>query len=146
MATTPGEPSTASSHAELRGVISDPSGAGIANATITLETSSGNEVATTATDASGHYALEIEGQAGATYRERVLAPGFRTLVTSNLTLSDGASRTSDLRLTIGDAIDTVTVTADATLGNGSIATTAGARLAISAFATCPTRSIALPLR
>jgi len=124
--TTPGDPPAASPHTKLRGIITDPSGAGIVNATVTLETSSGNEIATTATDASGHYVLELGGQAGATYRERVFAPGFRTLITSNLTLSDGTSRTSDLRLTIGDATETVTVTADATLGNGAIATTAEA--------------------
>ncbi len=73
-------PASASQHAELSGVVTDSSGAAVPNAAVSLETSSGKKVASTVTDAIGHYRLEISGQLEATYRERVTAQGFRTII------------------------------------------------------------------
>jgi iron complex outermembrane receptor protein len=121
-----GNPPPTAQLTEIHGIITDPSGAGIPNARITIETVAGKQVVTTTTDASGHYSIQVAGPVNAIYRERVLAAGFRTVVTDNVTLPDGVNRTSDFRLTVGDSAETVTVTADASIGNGGLATDAQA--------------------
>ncbi len=116
----------ASQHVELNGVVTDSSGAAVPNATVSLETLSGQKVATTVTDATGHYRFEIDGQLEAHYRERVAAQGFRTAVTENLSLPDGANRVNDIHLSVGSNTETVNVTASETTGNGEIGTVAQA--------------------
>lgn len=116
----------ASQRVELSGVVTDPSGAAVRNATVSLENLSGQTVASTVTDANGHYRLEITGQLEARYRERVVAQGFRTAVQENLSLPDGANRVNDVHLSVGSASDTVTVTPSETTGNGEIGTVAQA--------------------
>ena len=115
-----------SQHAELSGVVIDPSGAAVPNATVSLETLSGHSVASTRTDASGHYRIEMNGQLEARYRERVTAQGFRMAVDENLSLPEGASRVHDVHLSVGAASETVNVNAHESTGKGEIATVAQA--------------------
>ncbi len=96
------------------------------NATVSLETLSGQSVASTTTDATGHYRLEINAQLEARYRERVAAQGFHTAMAENLLLPDGASRVNDVHLSVGSASETVNVTASESTGNGEIGTVAQA--------------------
>ncbi|MDE1178208.1 MAG: TonB-dependent receptor [Edaphobacter sp.] len=116
----------ASIRAELSGVVTDASGAAVPNATVSIETLSGKKVASTVTDASGHYRLEIVGQLDPHYREKVTAQGFRTAVEENLSLSDNVNRVHDVHLNVGSATDAVTVNAYETTGNGEIGTVAQA--------------------
>lgn len=116
----------ASQHSELSGVVTDPSGAAVSNATVSIETLSGQTVASATTDVSGHYRLEINGQLETRYRERVVTQGFRTAVAENLSLPDGASRVNDVHLSLGSASETVNVTASESTGNGEIGTVAQA--------------------
>lgn len=116
----------ASDPARVSGVVTDPSGSAVANALVSLETSDGQSVASTVTDGSGQYHLTITGRSGVRYRERVVAPGFRTAVEENLLLPDGASRLRDIHLTIGSNAETVDVNVSETKANGEIATVAQA--------------------
>ncbi|MFT4111945.1 TonB-dependent siderophore receptor [Silvibacterium sp.] len=119
-------PAPAPQHAVLQGVVTDTSGAAIPNADVSLETPKGLVIASTHSDAAGHYRLEIDGELEAGYRERVSAPGFHTTVEENLSLPDGATRNNDVHLTVGSTSQTVNVTASETTGNGEIATVAQA--------------------
>lgn len=116
----------ASRGAELNGIVTDTSGAAVPNATVVLETLSGNAVASTATDATGHYRLEVSGGLEGMYRERVAASGFSTVLEENILLSEGTDRVRNVHLTIGSAAETVTVNAYADTGDGEISTVAQA--------------------
>jgi iron complex outermembrane receptor protein len=115
-----------SNHAEFSGVVTDASGAAVPNAIVLLETLSGKKVASTVTDASGHYRLEVNGQLDALYREKVTAQGFRTAVKENLSLPDGMNRVNDVHLAVGSTSEIVTVNAYEATGNGEIGTVAQA--------------------
>lgn len=92
----------------LRGTITDPSGAAIPNATIRLTNTGTNLIRTTASDAQGtyafaevlpgNYALTVEAQGFASYRQT----GIQLLVSLPATI--------DVRMKIGQAAETVTVT------------------------------------
>ena len=110
----------------MSGVVTDPSGAAVANASVLLETVNGQSVASTVTDGSGHYRLTISGRLEPRYRERVVAQGFRTAVDENLALSDSGTRLNDIHLTLGSNAETVNVSVSETTGNGEIATVAQA--------------------
>lgn len=115
-----------SERAELSGVVTDPSGAAVRNATISLETASGKMAGSTVTDQNGHYQIEIKGQLDTRYREKVTAQGFRTAVQENLSFVNGRNRVNDVQLSVGDISDVVSVTASDSTGNGEIGTVAQA--------------------
>jgi iron complex outermembrane recepter protein len=119
-------PANSAQHAEVKGLVADSSGSAIPHATVSLETEDGRAVASTETDATGHYRLEVDGKLDATYRERVTAASFRTNITDGLVLPAGASSVADVQLAVGDTHETVRVTADESIGNGQIATVAQA--------------------
>ena len=111
---------------ELSGVVTDSSGAAVPNAVVLLETMSGKKLASTVTDASGHYWLVIAGQLDTRYREKVTAQGFQTAVKENLLLPKGVTRIDDVHLAVGSTSEIVTVNAYESTGNGEIGTVAQA--------------------
>jgi hypothetical protein len=96
----------AQSTGSLRGQVTDPSGAGIPGATITLS-GPANLVKVTSTDASGNYI--IPGLPGGMFTVRVAAPGFNLFEKTDLELSVGRGATLDVPMTVAVEKQEVTV-------------------------------------
>jgi Carboxypeptidase regulatory-like domain/TonB-dependent Receptor Plug Domain len=96
--------------ARLTGTVTDPSGAVVSTAAVTLHNNDTNtDVATATTDASGTYTV-AELPAG-TYTATVKASGFKAFVASSVVLHVGENRTLDIKLDVGQVAESVTVTA-----------------------------------
>jgi hypothetical protein len=106
-------PASAQIAGELVGRVLDRSGAGIANATVTLVETSTNVSQTTASTSSGDYVF-INLKPGS-YRVDVTVSGFDRLSRSGITVITGQTVTADLTLTVGAEQQTITVTDDAPL-------------------------------
>ena len=106
----------------LAGTVTDPAGAAIAGAHVTIESDSGQKLAETVTDSTGNYRVTFESQGSRPVFEKTVAPGFRSSVLEGLLLGEGATRTEDVRLKLGGASETINVTSAAAVGNGQIAT------------------------
>lgn len=107
----------------LRGTITDPNGASVSGATVTITSATIGVALTTKTDKDGSYQfLEVRPS---TYTVTVTATGFRTLKQSGVELLVATPLTDDLKLELGSVSTTVEVsgtaltvnTQDATLGN-----------------------------
>src|SRR5215469_236232 len=81
----------------LRGQVTDPSGAAVPGATVTL-TGPANTVKVASTDAGGSYI--IVGLPGGQYTIRVSAPGFTLFEKTNLDLTTGRGSTLDVPLSV----------------------------------------------
>ena len=99
----------------LRGIISDPTGAVIPNAKVTLSnTATGSErTATSAADGNYEFLQVLPG----TYRLVVESEGFRKLQRENVQLLVNSPATVNVSLEVGRRTDTVSVTAEAPLLN-----------------------------
>jgi hypothetical protein len=108
------------STASLSGTITDPSGAVVANAKITMTQTDTNfvRVATSKGDGSYHEEFLPVGP----YKISVVAKGFKTLQRSGVVLAVMQDATLDLALALGGESETVSVTADVPLVNLSNAT------------------------
>jgi hypothetical protein len=114
-----------SSTSSVTGVVTDPNGAVIAGATVTLtDTKTSKQVATT-TDEQGVYRF-AQVQPGEGYTINVTAGGFQTLTLTDVALRVGNIETQNVQLTAGAVSETVSVTAsneatlnttDASIGN-----------------------------
>ncbi|WP_213807557.1 TonB-dependent receptor [Granulicella sp. dw_53] len=106
----------------MQGTISDPTGAVVPGATVTATNTATNAASTQQTSDSGFYSIAAlpPGQ----YILTVTAPGFQTLSQEHVNVDALNVATVNLKLTIGQTTDTVTVseapplleTANATLG------------------------------
>ncbi len=83
---------------ELRGQVTDPSGAILVDATITALPSPPAAEHSTKTDAGGRY--ELRGLAPGVYTLRVQAPGFAPLVEQGVRVTAGQTTTRNLKLQI----------------------------------------------
>ena len=72
----------------LRGVVSDPSGAVIPQATISLSTPQGQSVSTTTSNREGFY--ELKGIAPGSYNVNAMAKGFAVFGREDVTVVAGA--------------------------------------------------------
>jgi hypothetical protein len=107
----------------VAGLVTDPSGAVVAGATVTLTDSSTNAARTATTNATGRY-IYVDVNPGI-YNLAVSKPGFETTKTQHQEVKVGASLTVDLSLQVGGANVVVEVTAvgnelqtmNATVGN-----------------------------
>ena len=99
------------SSGDLRGTVTDSSGAVLAHATVTaVETQTGLQRSTT-TDNSGQYRLT--GLSPATYNLSVKVPGFESQVQKDVIVSIGQTVSADFRLKVGEVSTEVTVTGEA---------------------------------
>ena len=96
----------AQSTGSLRGQVTDPSGAGIPGATVTL-TGPANTVKVATSDSTGNYT--IVGLPGGQFTVRVAAPGFNLFEKTNLELNVGRGATLDAPLTVAVEKQEVTV-------------------------------------
>ena len=106
--------------ASLSGSITDPSGAVVPNAKITLTQIDTNFVRVTASKADGSFHEEFLPVGP--YKLSVVLAGFKTLQRSGIVLSVMQNATLDLTMEIGGGNETVSVTADVPLVNLSNAT------------------------
>jgi carboxypeptidase family protein len=96
----------------LHGTVTDPNGLAIAGARVVLENPARGFKSETKTAEDGSY--EFLQLPPATYRLAVSAPGFKTVVQSELILQVATPATVNPRLPISTASETVTVTGAAT--------------------------------
>ncbi|MGB2622655.1 MAG: carboxypeptidase regulatory-like domain-containing protein [Candidatus Acidiferrum sp.] len=100
--------------ASIQGNVVDPSGAAVAQATVTLENTANHITATTTSDAEGGY--RFLSLAPASYKISVEAKGFSTASTT-VTLETNQNLSVPITLKVGAATETVTVSAENPLVN-----------------------------
>src|SRR5690348_5735282 len=86
----------ASYRADIRGVVTDSTGALLTNAKVTIVDAGTNISTTAATDGNGYYILR--GLRPSTYTIRVSAPGFREVEQRNLVLAVDQATTLNFSL------------------------------------------------
>jgi hypothetical protein len=108
-----GHPVFAQSTATLNGTVSDATGAILVNARVVATNQATGVESVRQTDAAGAYlfpSLPI-----GIYRLQVTAPGFQSAIISNLKLDVATAVTQNIQLRVGQAAETVEITADAVL-------------------------------
>ncbi len=97
--------------ATVSGIVSDASGAVVPSITVEIQNLATNEVTKSVTNAQGHYALPflIPG----TYRLSVSAPGFKKYIRDHIELNVGDNAGIDVKLEVGEATESVTVSGQA---------------------------------
>jgi hypothetical protein len=97
----------------ISGIVTDPTGSAIPGAKITVtNTAMGTQNSTVTTDGGAYTIPELPA---GEYSVTVASPGFSTLVRNGITVSVGETARVDLKLGVGRATATVTVTSDAPL-------------------------------
>jgi hypothetical protein len=112
--------------ATLTGVVTDPSGASVPNASVELVNTTTNVVYKTTTSGVGSYTI-TNVSPGPGYQVTISAAGFEKVVISDIQMSVGIARTQSAKLTVGNVGTSVSVSAsseevtlnttDATIGN-----------------------------
>jgi hypothetical protein len=108
----------------IQGQVTDPSGAKIPNATVTVEDVGTHFKTKATTNAAGNYTLA--GLTPGTYVVTSTARGFKTATRQDVVLASGQLSQVDFSLTLGATSETVQVTADNSLldtGDANISTT-----------------------
>jgi hypothetical protein len=95
----------------LTGTITDPSGAGVPNATVELVNKENGSKFETTSNGQGVYSYPRVSPG--TYTLTVKAPSFRTAALANLQLLISTPSTQNVRLEVGAVTETVAVSADA---------------------------------
>jgi hypothetical protein len=93
----------------ITGVITDPSGAVVAGVKITVRDTATNTTQSTTTNASGVYLFS--DMPPATYTLTAAKEGFRTCAGNGVVLEPSSTRTFSCALQVGEATETVSVTA-----------------------------------
>jgi iron complex outermembrane recepter protein len=105
----------------LKGTVSDSSGAAIPNAAIELGETNSRSVVHGTTDATGRYSLNAP--IAASYREIIVASGFKKAIIEGLRLPVGEVTVRDVTLQVGATTESIYV-------NGAAPEFAGGRIAI----------------
>jgi hypothetical protein len=95
--------------AELEGTVTDPSGAAVARASVTIVATDTGLSATLSTNSVGYY--RIPGLAVGRYSVTASSNGFKTTVIQNVILEVGQTRTLDIKLPVGAPAEKVEVNA-----------------------------------
>ncbi len=98
-----------SDNTSVNGTVTDPSGAAIANAKVTLKNQNTGAVRTTNTSGAGTYT--IPSIPSGTYTLTVEVSGFKKFETTNAKIDAASPATIDATMTVGTITDTVTVEA-----------------------------------
>ena len=97
--------------ATLTGIVSDPSGAVVANAKVTLRNSLSGDVRESTTDSQGYYTFASVPVG--TYNATIEAPGFQGYKINEISLGGGERRNVNASLQVGSTNQTVEVTGTA---------------------------------
>jgi len=100
---------------QFTGTVSDPTGAAIANAKVTVTNPATDLNLTTTTNSSGSYTVK-EVPPGV-YKITVEAPGFKTVSNAGVTANAGTIAHVDVKLQIGKASEVIEVTGEAAAVN-----------------------------
>ena len=122
--------------ATVVGSVTDPSGAVVANANVTLVEPATGVTRSTMTNESGQYTF-VAVPPG-TYRLTVSAPGFRQAVVQQVKLDVAKSYTVDVRIEVGALTETVEVRAEARSELQTLDSTVGAVIQGEALLRLPT--------
>ena len=95
---------------QFTGVVTDPSGAAIANAKVTVTNLGTNLSVTTTTGQSGTYTAS-QLPVGS-YKITVEAPGFKTSTNTSIELNAGTTEHADFKLTVGETREVVEVSGE----------------------------------
>ncbi|HEY3836211.1 MAG TPA: carboxypeptidase-like regulatory domain-containing protein, partial [Bryobacteraceae bacterium] len=95
-------------NASLRGTVSDPSGAVVPGATVTLTNKDTNQKQTATSDGSGIYTFNSLGPAN--YSLVVTAAGFKSKTLAQVQITPEQANTINVTMEVGAAAQTVTVT------------------------------------
>lgn len=109
--------------ATVSGTVSDPSGAAIVGATVSVQNTATGDTRDFTTDAAGFYA--IPNLAPGTYKVTSTAKGFSTSVRTGLVLGVGAQQQLNFSMKLGEAAQSVEVTAEASAVQLSTSTLGG---------------------
>src|SRR6202035_516486 len=112
----------------IKGTVSDPSGAPIPGAIVTLSSSALVVQQTIASDASGNY--HFEQLPTGVYRVTASAAGFQQYARENIQITAGFSADVDMQMTVGSQNEVVTVSAESPVvdtTSTTISTSVGAR-------------------
>lgn len=102
-----------SDRGSLAGTVTDPGGAVVANAKVTITNTNTGEVREVTTTDEGNYtAPQLKAD---TYRVTVEAAGFKTSTIEDVQIGVQVARTADVTLEIGAAAESVTITSEATV-------------------------------
>ena len=99
----------------ISGTVTDPSGAVVGGAKLTVTDVATNISSTTVTNGTGYY--EVDALDPGTYKLQVTSPGFESLTRLGITLEATARLSVPLRLVLGGSVQNVVVNADASLLN-----------------------------
>ncbi len=95
----------------ISGTVTDPSGAIVAGATVTIINSATGAGRTLQTDSAGFYSAE--GLTVGQYKITVSKSGFQSSVTEGIQIDPGTRRTNNVTLTVGEVSSSVEVTTNA---------------------------------
>lgn len=118
----------------LNGTVSDPSGAAVPGAEVSLESMTRMYSRKTVTNESGAYELTMLEPG--TYQLILTAKGFATKTTQNILLASGQGSTLNVTLEVGAAVTHVTVTQQAALLDTTTATV-GSRVESNQLTSLP---------
>ncbi len=104
---------SAQSSPALSGTVSDPSGASVSGATITVWETNTGEIRSTSTDSAGHY--QVFSLPVGVYQVRVSKQGFAEAIRAGIHLAVGQDAVANVTLKLGGLNQQVTVNADAPL-------------------------------
>jgi hypothetical protein len=96
----------------ISGTVSDPSGAAVADANVTLQNPDTGLVRRVKTMANGRYEF-LTVPVGENYSVQVHAPGFRTAAQTGIRLDVNSKYRADFNLTVGAVSETIEVTGNA---------------------------------
>jgi hypothetical protein len=92
---------------KIAGVITDPSGGVVPNATVTVKSTALMATRTTNTQADGSYLVDLLPPG--TYTVTVTATGFQTFAETGIVITAGFTATVNPKVTVGEVTQTVTV-------------------------------------
>src|ERR1700758_572494 len=96
----------AQENAELKGTVTDPSGAVVPNATITITNTATGETKTANSNGAGLY--DFSNLQHGTYNLKAEAKGFNPAQTNNIVMNVAATVAQNVTLSIGTDVQTVT--------------------------------------
>ncbi|MGC2656731.1 MAG: carboxypeptidase-like regulatory domain-containing protein [Bryobacteraceae bacterium] len=99
--------------ATLTGIVSDPTGAVIPGATVTLRDEKSGSVRSTVTDSSGYYTFASVSVGDLTYELSVEAKGFQIEKIPGITLLGGDHSNVNVTMNVGNTNQTITITGSA---------------------------------
>jgi hypothetical protein len=112
----------------IGGTVTDPNGATVSNATVTVRNNATGQEFTTAADENGFFRTPALGSGN--FNVTVSSPGFKQTVVRGVNVNTGAPTQLALRLEVGGVSETVNVTADGVVTlNTTSSSIAGKRLA-----------------